>query len=317
MTADDRLICIYALPQALLISDEILGDTYQVQVGGRSAVLHLPTQAPDSDDLAAPAVLGAEEQIADLQARQDIWGTLLPGEPFTNDGAHLRAVVIIVSCSTNEVQPVAEELPDTLTEWFKRLRAWVRVLVNQPLRHTPPIHNRGHGLTVFHKAGTEAVERVSFRQWIRAVRREREALSCDLWTVALKAVSASELPAPAHTFLADAREALDAGDPRRAVLDAATAAELALAHLFDSALDALDPRIRGAIIGERRTLGSYVTTIANAGMLPQGVTRDVLSAGLTQVRNLAIHKGRPPSRDQAQTAVNVGAAVVSAVFPLA
>jgi hypothetical protein len=100
------------------------------------------------------------------------------------------------------------------------------------------------------------------------------------------------------------------------VLDAATAAELALAHLFDSALDALDPGIRGAIIGERRTPGSFITTIANAGILPPWVTRDALSNGLTQVRNMAIHKGRPPSRDQAQTAVDVGAAVVRAVFPL-
>jgi hypothetical protein len=180
VTADDRLICIYELPQSLLISKEVLDDTYPVQLAGRSAVLHLPTQTPGSEDLAAPAAPGAEERIADLQPRQDTWGTLLPGEPFTNDGAHLHAVVIIMNCSTSEAQPVAEDLPDTLTEWFKRLRAWIRVLVNQPLRPIPPIHNRGHGLTVFREAGTEAVKRMSFRQSIQVVRRERETLSRDL-----------------------------------------------------------------------------------------------------------------------------------------
>ncbi|MGW5079557.1 hypothetical protein [Micromonospora echinospora] len=254
--------------------------------------------------------------MANLQPRQHAWGSLLPGEPFTNDGAHLRAVVITMKCSTNEMRSVAENLPDTLTAWFKRLRAWIRVLVNQPLRPISPIHNRGHGLRVFRESGTEAVERLSFDPSIRLVRRERETLSRDLWTVAMKGVSAGELPAPAHTFVADAREALDSGDPRRAVLDAATAAELALAHLFDSILGVLDPRIRGALVAERRTLGSLITTIANADMLPPGLTREALSTGLTKVRNMAIHQGQAPSRDQAQTAVNVGAAVVRAVFPL-
>ncbi|GAA3741889.1 hypothetical protein GCM10022225_26770 [Plantactinospora mayteni] len=316
MTADDRLVCLYALPQSLLISEEILDDTYQVRIAGRSAVLHLPIQAPDSEDLAAPAVLSTEERVADFQPRQGTWGAVLPGEPFTNDGAHLQTVVIIIECPTSETQSIAEDLPDTLAEWFKRLREWIRVLVNQPLRPISPIHNRGHGLTIFREAGTEVPERMSFRQSIRLVRRERETLSRDLWTVALKAVSASELPAPAHTFVADAREALDGGDHRRAVLDAATAAELALAHLFDVALGALDTGIRGAILRERRTLGSFIATIANAGMLPPGVTQDGLSNGLTRVRNMAIHKGRPPGRDQAQTAVDIGAAVVRGVFPL-
>jgi hypothetical protein len=313
---EDRLVCIYELPLSLLISKETLDHKYQIQLAARDALLHLPSLNPDSEDLVPPVVSGIPEPAVDLRSGREAWGTLLTGEPFTNDGVLLYAIAITIECANDEAQSVAEDLPDILTDWFKRFRAWIRVLVNQPLRPTRPIHNRGHGLAVFRDAGAQAMEPMRFSQVIRVVRRERETLSHNLWTVALKAVSTMELPPPAHIFVADAREALDAGDPRRAVLDAATGAELALAHLLDSALDGLDPDIRRALTGERRTLGTLITTIANAGRLPQGVTRGALSTGLTQVRNMAIHKGRPPSRDQAHNAVEVGAEVVRAVFPL-
>src|SRR5256885_748854 len=50
--ADDRsydaneLICIYELPQLLLITSEVLGDTCQIQLAGRQAELRLPMHTP-------------------------------------------------------------------------------------------------------------------------------------------------------------------------------------------------------------------------------------------------------------------------------
>lgn len=58
-------------------------------------------------------------------------------------------------------------------------------------------------------------------------------------------------PPEAHMFIRDARRAENAGNHRRAVLDAATAAEIAFAELRDEAVKTAEPGLRAYI--ERRS----------------------------------------------------------------
>ena len=118
-------------------------------------------------------------------------------------------------------------------------------------------------------------------------------------------------PVPAmHAFLRDARVVLVQGRHRAAVLEASTAAELALRELFDVRLQSLDSAIADALESNAREMGRLVQLLRKLGNvpLPQNIETELL-----HVRNRAIHRGEEPDASEARASVSVAAMLVDQV----
>lgn len=124
-------------------------------------------------------------------------------------------------------------------------------------------------------------------------------------------------------LIRDARLLLNAGHIRRAVLDAGTAAEVAMTVLVDRCLDDLntDDAVKTAVANRHDNLGLMTGLLRSlrADLLPPDVETDLIA-----VRNIAIH-GRNRSGDrrweditahQAIAAFRIAAAIVDAAHRL-
>jgi hypothetical protein len=130
-------------------------------------------------------------------------------------------------------------------------------------------------------------------------------------------LSASGKPPDAEwLFLRDARSLLNAGEFRRAVIDACTAAELAVTALIDRKFSA-----EGTSKAERMKqfdahhglskLKSLHKKRHAAGKLPKRLVEDVGAP-----RNKAAHRGATLSDAEAHTAIATAAEVVEMAYPL-
>ena len=124
-------------------------------------------------------------------------------------------------------------------------------------------------------------------------------------------------PPPAEwLFIRDARLLLNAGQNRRAVIDAATAAELAMATLIDEylATSNTDEIVRTALAKKYKSLENRSDLLKNmrSGLLSPQLRNDLINP-----RNAAAHVGELLTDEEAQKAVNMAISVVEAAHPLA
>ena len=124
-------------------------------------------------------------------------------------------------------------------------------------------------------------------------------------------------------FIRDARSLLSAGQSRRAVVDAGTAAELAMTTLIDKYLD--DTHVTDAAV--RTAFGRFNNLVAKKevlkllrpGLLPERTQPDLIDLRNTadHGRSKAGHRWDEITFEQAQTAVDIATAIVESAYPLA
>jgi hypothetical protein len=109
---------------------------------------------------------------------------------------------------------------------------------------------------------------------------------------------------------------LNGGQNRRAVIDAATAAEVAMTTLIDKYLATAntDESVRTALRKRFRALEGRTELLKNlrSGLLPPRLQRDLIDP-----RNDATHGGHSLTDEQAQTAVDMAVDIVEEAYPLA
>ncbi|AYM41164.1 hypothetical protein [Mycobacteroides chelonae] len=113
-------------------------------------------------------------------------------------------------------------------------------------------------------------------------------------------------------FIRDARALIARGDFRRAVIDAGTAAELAMTEILDQDLAAADTVLHDALIGRSRTLEgrSKLMRELGAGLVPTNFKND-----LQEPRNKAAHSGVPQTLASATKALEVATNLVEQAEP--
>jgi len=131
------------------------------------------------------------------------------------------------------------------------------------------------------------------------------------------------LPPAPWLLIRDARSQANAGDDfhgrenlRRAVIDAATAAELAMTTLIDKYLDdasVLEP-LRKALARSSNNLGGKKAVL---NLLRPDLLHERLQENLINKRNKASHEGKHYSWEEAEAAVDIATAVVESAYPLA
>jgi hypothetical protein len=129
----------------------------------------------------------------------------------------------------------------------------------------------------------------------------------------LRLVDSGQAPSLARQFLRLSREQLDAGGYRAAVIDAATAVELACTERLDLELGSLPPGLASAIADHQGTLGRRMDFLRSAGVVTRSKreTEPLLSA-----RNNVAHRGTDTEPADARAAIAIAASLLDQLEPL-
>ncbi len=204
------------------------------------------------------------------------------------------------------------EVATKTRDWWYSLKAWVEVVSQQVLltRDLPEnlrlIDNtrawswdgrRGHSLPIASSITLEMDGGVVL-----------DALS---WKAILDKAATSRRPPVTHLFLSSTRQALHEQRARVAVLDAATAAEIALSTLLDQELSASPGAVSQLVRKQNRELGRLIEVLRALEVeLPNNLKPD-----LAQIRNDAIHGAIEPTVKQACIAYGLAKQLVERVSP--
>ena len=140
-----------------------------------------------------------------------------------------------------------------------------------------------------------------------------ECVSRWQWEHVLAHIHAGDQPPLARALLTTARRAAATGNSRLAVIDAATAAEVALTTGLTDRLSAItSPQGTRARIDRTRMLGPRLNLARQLGMtLPGRINPD-----LVERRNAVVHGGTRVTDTEAQAAIKAAAELVDEYEPL-
>ncbi|BBX97036.1 hypothetical protein MLAC_23300 [Mycobacterium lacus] len=230
------------------------------------------------------------------------------------------------SDSEGEFEAAAKGFLNELDDWWTRFTSWVGILTGQDfvgLGGNPGGITRAYPLFTWTSDQSGQRAGVQWRYFPppnQGIPQSKLRLS-DLQTCVTAAGNQS--PPAAWLFIRDARSLLRAGQARRAVLDAGTAAELAMTTLIDKYLDdthVTDSAVRSAFGRFNNLVAKQeVLKLLRPGLLPERTRPDLID-----LRNTAIH-GRSREGhgwdevtfEQAQTALEIATEIIEAAHPLA
>ena len=312
MHSDTHLVEVVAeLPKELPVAAGCLERRYDVQLGSASAELVTPILANYDDGreyVAAPAVHSVRDEVdwSDYLHDYHPWGSVLTWKNGVVTKIGLRRVLFCASVERTALSSnlphlcdeLAKEIYESSSAWFDRLTEWIGTACNvlldasdrePPLRHGYFAYDGEHGRNL--NPGPRVMKAVYLGG--------RFADESSLEQAIVKS-NHVERPPLEHRLLLEAKARLRAGDTRRAVLDAASATEIALTVLLDKSLQGLPTNIVNVVQRERRGISDLAAVLRS----DLGVTvRTDLVDSVARPRNKAIHSGQVPSRDVAAKAV--------------
>jgi hypothetical protein len=227
------------------------------------------------------------------------------------DGTYIAAV------STIGLIPVSESVPwdnrlldfdEAVGQWRHLLRDWLSVIAGGPTGFLDYLPVKGETRWA-DKGYTEEVWTYYFDN-----RQRPLCVSRWQWEHVLAHTHAGDQPPLARALLTTARRAAATGNPRLAVIDAATAAEVALTTGLTDRLSAetSSPVVVRALTDRTRMLGPRLGLARELGMaLPDRINPDLVDR-----RNSVVHRGTTVTDTEAQAAITAAAELVDECEPL-
>ena len=335
-----QLIGIYRLPSPMIFMEECAGTKVKTYIGDYDATIWLPDfLGPNnqfgSGSVRAPSAAGVpDEVLAQMLSERALdslliptWGTVIANPEHGQAKLMISDVVIeyeTLWLSNFEIDRVdgerrlitnffvSTEFFGKIDPWFVRAMAWVSVLTGQPVDPYGRIkgaETEGEGLVV---AARDTVGYTTPTQvgWsMPTYDRDVPALSLVDWQQAAELAEQSTLPEAPNVLVVEATAALALGDHRLAVIQAATAVEVALTERVDADIAALDSPIATAFAGERRTLGALVARAGALYSLPAS------AKDLVALRNKAVHRNYRPTDAEATNAIRIAKDILAALGP--
>jgi hypothetical protein len=241
-----------------------------------------------------------------LHAAPDGWGKC-HARSGSDGAAVVSRCALVVFAPDNEPAAEPEELAEALygsvDDWREVVLDWLETAHDQTLGRTA-LPGPGSAITpwLWTHDGQERV--LLHKEQMLSVHGEDPGKALD--AAALQQVfglaGALIRPPLAWTLTRDASRRMWAGDYRRAVLDAGTAAEVALYEALPS---------HNRKVGPKETLGPLVKKATTVPALRQPEAE----AHLVSVRNAVAHDGRTPTKRQAEAALIVSAGFVEKALP--
>jgi hypothetical protein len=300
---------VVPLLEDVLTLKEALGLEQSAVIGSIECRVLLPVLGPVRGRwprrLAGPPALGVDfEQDAGWPGGKHIWS-----EDFTSGGeAVIQAVGIIpagIAISRGEEHIAFDH---AVAQWRHLLRDWLAVAAEGP---TGLPDRDYYGATIFGSSeydGEYDGDDVLYQPLESGHRYRPQPLSARAWSHAIEHASAGGPLPLARALMTTATRAATTADWRVAVIDAATATEVALT----AGLTALSATLQSAKDKKRiaeakdKPLGHLLVVARDLGMsLPPRIKED-----LKDVRNEVVHEGKNATRDQAKAAIAIAWAVV-------
>lgn len=267
-----------------------------------------------------------------------VWGGILDdgrAEAVYPESARDRAVVVrcrfytmLAAADADQFEAAAEVFLSELDDWWKRFTSWVGIVTGQDfvgLGGYPGGATRSRPLLTWTGDTTGQRADVNYRSYFPPPRLgfAMSTLQLDLLEACVTTTGNQDPPPAEWLFIRDARALVNAGQIRRAVLDAGTAAELAMTTLVDQHLEEAhaEEALRRALTRGYNTLGAKreLLELLRPGLLPAGVQPDLIN-----VRNTASHgRSRAGQRwdeitaEQGAKAVEIATTIVELAHPLA
>jgi len=129
------------------------------------------------------------------------------------------------------------------------------------------------------------------------------------------AAGAGAVPPTEWQYLRDAQSWLNAGEARRAVIDACTAAEIALANQVHHLLTGTDEVVIRELLLRCNGIADVAKLVRKIGGSAATASRKQIEEQLARVRNRAAHAGKEPDHEEASQALKAATDVAERVLP--
>jgi hypothetical protein len=282
-------------------SVEALGLRRTTTIGGIKCHVLLPTLHPEEWFLAEPSSVHDKQHKQDFNWPEPInWGDICI---ITNSRrARIRTVAItpIGTIIPHGAEGVAFD--QTVKQWKQLLRDWLAVTAGGPT--DSPLFYEGATLWESPKDDDE----IFHETYLADHDHEPKPASSWAWTHAIGHASAADQPPLARALLTTAMRAAITANWRFAIIDAATAAEVALTTGLTARLSAeASPEVVEALIERTRMLGPRLGLARDLGMtLPAGI-----HTALLEHRNAVVHRGARVTGADAKAAIAAAWKVVN------
>lgn len=209
---------------------------------------------------------------------------------------------------------LAQEVLHNIDTWWENVRTWLEIATNQRLAQVG--HEANDWLNPRVRTSVWTVDNDGQRDQSRVggtvIIGPERVIGVTPEILQNCVALAATTPPLAWRLLRDARALQIADQLRRAVIDAATAAELAATKRIDDLLTKETDPYRRKTLSEAKTLGGKATALRKVGdELPENFKADLVDR-----RNDAVHEGRDVRYPEWEAAFRAALALVERVFPL-
>lgn len=301
----------------VVLTADCLGEAYRTELAGYQLTVTIP-----------PVQAGQLVEPPTIYVRPGNWVNVDPPNPWgdlrvwsTTEGgspvphtACVRRVRLTLEIRDTEVDEnsLGPRLDDVLAPWWDALSSWIEVITSQDLAAAG--QRRPTRPQTFHLwSGNPDGTMRPLAMMLRGTGYPTtDVLTSDGLRACLSAVARGEAPAPERLHLSDARSLHNDGQWRRAVIDAATAAEVAITSWLDKRLDAAEPVVKESLMDPPPTLGRLHRLYTRlGGALPSDFDRR-----LVRPRNHAAHRGMALSEEESLAAINAATELLDATSPI-
>lgn len=312
----------YELPHTIGVSYLTLGTDFVTEVNDMQMILRFPRseQTRQWPMLVPPtfAHVFDDDGFSQILGRVQ-WGseTGTSGDAPESKAAWVSAIGLAVDAAPGTEQETANKLLDAIDGLWPTVCDWIEVVTRQI--HSAPGKTLilGPHHPVWFKKGDE-VKRL-YRRGDRVVEMPRTsgpdapvALTID-WIAAVLGHAKTGPPPTEWLLIRDARLAHHTGSRRVAVIDAATAAELAIAKMVRDEVAGVPDNVVELLLKGHRMLHASSQLLKNLG----GTLPDSTQNLLIEPRNAAAHRGQVPSVKESYDALMLATEIVEAAYPLA
>lgn len=305
----------YGLECRIAAPAELLRETFPAQIAGYNVTVY-PPSIPVGDGVRAISSLAPPRILGRPPAKpQGNWGVVSQSRSKLPVGVIVEQLAFTAEVADDaDIEQVAKTLVDAMDGWWANVRAWLEVVTGQHLTRVghqeiryignktpiwPLLEDGAHGKPVSW-TGTSEI------RWPRRV----PAVTAEIFgdCVALADVE----PRLAWILLRDARSLAEVGQHRRAIIDAATAAELAVTAMLDDSLKSETAAESARLKKRAQMLGQKVDLLGRRGhSFPPSFFDDLMYK-----RNDAVHEGQSVQSAECAAAIAASASVVETAFPL-
>lgn len=272
----------------------VIGMSHQICINSVSGICYLP-----GGSYSVGATLHPPFTSADLSGIR--WGMVNSSNSVT-----IEALLLSFDLPDNSDKAWIADFSRDIDWWGYLLRDWLAVLADGPTDHLWMIATKW--------VDKELNENVESFRYHEDPFHQPYPLSRWQWQHVLDHASAATEPPIARNLMVKAERAAFIGRTREAIINAATAVELAITtglqeRLFELAITS---EVIQTILAQTKMLGPRIELAKQLDIeMPERIKPDLLS-----IRNIAVHSGRPISTDQAWAAIRIAREIVDKYEPL-